>query len=75
MEAGAVVVLWWLAGSWFMACVGETAGESLAPHEADGIDGGAYGRRTLVGGVDVAAPTRLFLAYSRGNPRSSLSIG
>jgi hypothetical protein len=39
---------------------------------AGGIDGGAHGRCTLVGGVDIAALTQLFLAYYRGNPRSSV---
>jgi hypothetical protein len=70
VKAGRVEVLWWLAGSWFGACLGETAGESCAPTVAGGVDGGAYVRCILVGGVDVAAPTLLFLARSRGNSRS-----
>jgi hypothetical protein len=53
--------IWWLTG--FPGLAGETDGESL--------DGGAYGRRALVGGVDVAVFTYL-PASSRGNPRSGL---
>jgi hypothetical protein len=65
-------VVWWLTGFWLRACACESAGESRAPAVAGGVDGGAYGRRTLVGGIDVAARTGRSLAYSRGNPRSGL---
>jgi hypothetical protein len=59
---------WWLTGSWFRACVGETVGESHTPIVAGGVDGGVLGRRSFVEGVDVAAPTCLFLAVLQGKP-------
>jgi hypothetical protein len=45
-----------------------SAGESRTPVVAGGVDGGALGRRSLVEGVDVAAPTCLFLAVLQGKP-------
>ena len=47
---------------------GETAGESRTPVVAGVVDGGAYGRRPLVGGIDVVAPTLHFLTCSGENP-------
>lgn len=44
-----------LAGSWFWA--GEAAGESHTPAAAGAVDGGAYGHRPLVEGIDVAVLT------------------
>ena len=47
---------------------GETAGESRTPVVAGVVDGGAYGRRSLVGGIDVVALTLPFPTCSGGNP-------
>jgi hypothetical protein len=51
--------VWRLTGSWFWVCAGEVAGESRTPAVAGVVDGGAYGRRFLVEGVDVALVTCL----------------
>ena len=42
-------------GSWVSGYAGETAGESRTPVLAGVIDGGAFRRRFLVGGIDVAS--------------------
>ena len=60
-----------LAGS--LVWVGEAAGESRTPVVAGAIDGGAYGRRPLVGGIDVAAAPFPCLTFFRGNSRFGLS--
>ena len=59
-----------LAGS--QVWVGEAAGESRTPVVAGAIDGGAYGRRPLVGGIDCAVPPSPCLTFFRGNSRSGL---
>ena len=46
---------------------GETAGESRTPVVAGVVDGSVYRRRTLVGDIDVAAPTLHFMTCSGGN--------
>lgn len=59
-----------LAGSWVWA--GEAAGESRTPAAAGAVDGGAYGLRPLVGGIDVAVLSFPCSTCFRGNPRSGL---
>ena len=39
---------------------GKTSSESRTPAAARVVDGSAYGHRSLVGGIAVATPTRLF---------------
>ena len=58
VEAGVVVLQVRLIGLLGSGFAGETAGESRTPAMAGVVDGGAYGRRSLVGGIDVATPTR-----------------
>lgn len=59
-----------LAGSRVWA--GEAAGESRTPAPAGVVDGGAYGCRPLVEGIDVAVLSFPCPTCFRGNPRSGL---
>ena len=68
VEAGIVVLQVRLIRLLGLGSAGETAGESRTPAMAGAVDGGAYGRRSLVGGIDVVALTLPFPTCSGGNP-------
>ena len=55
-------------GSWVRDMQVRLLAKSVLPVVVGVVDGGAYGRRFLVGGIDVVAPTLPFPDTFRGKP-------